>query len=75
MNWKDWYLGAAFVVFLWVLAMVAVVAGGLAAGVPMLIVSHVTLVLSTFFLMLALVFVAVGSGTVVAKDLMQKAGV
>lgn len=73
MKWKDWYFAAAVVAFFWVLSMVAVVGGGLAAGVPMLIVSHVTLILSMFFLMLAVVFVGIGSGTVVYADMRRKA--
>lgn len=73
MKWKDWYFAAAVVAFLWVLSMVAVVGGGLAAGIPMLIVSHVSLILSTFFLMLALVFAGIGAGTVVYADMRQRA--
>lgn len=72
MKWNDWYIGAAFVVLLWVACVVIVAALGLTVGFPMVIVSHVLNILSLFFLMLALVFAGAGAGTVVAADLVRK---
>lgn len=72
MKWNDWYLAAAFVVAIWVVSMAAIVALGLAAGAPPVVVSHVTLLLSAWLLALALAFVLVGAGTVVAKDMIRK---
>lgn len=75
MKWNDWYLGAGFIVLLWVACMIAVILIALTAGVPLTIVSHVVNILSVAMFMLALVFVALGAGTVVTKDLLKRVNV
>lgn len=72
MKWNDWYLGAGFVVLLWVACMISIIVLGIAARVPLVVVSQVANILSVAFLMLALVLTAVGAGTVVTKDLLRK---
>jgi uncharacterized membrane protein len=71
-KWNDWYLAAAFTGAIWAASMAAIIFLGIMIGMPLVVVSKVTLVLSVAFLMLALVFVAIGSGTVVVKDLRRR---
>lgn len=73
MKWHDWYYGAAYTALIWVLSMAAVVMMGVLAGFPLVVVSHTTLILSTAFLVLLLVFIGAGAGMVVTRDLLLKA--